>query len=89
VTDDELVFNVLVQLDDEPPAKRIRILAACLAAETAMLTPDELIRELIMVRFKLMRINGVLLSERRANHPLEVAFQLVDEQVRELAPEAE
>lgn len=54
-----------------------------------MLTNEELVKELIRIRFSLMRVNGVLQSERRPNHVLEVAQQLIDEEIRRIAPEVE
>jgi hypothetical protein len=54
-----------------------------------VLTNEELVKELIRIRFSLMRVNGVLHSEGRSNHVLMMAQQLVDEQIQELAPEAE
>jgi hypothetical protein len=86
---DELVSAVLAQLEDESVADRIRILANCLASEIMVLTKDEFAQELIRVRFALMRINGVLMSEGRPNHVLLMAQQLVDEQIEVYAPEVE
>ena len=60
-----------------------------MTGDYVVLSNEELVKELIRIRFMLMRINGVLQSECRANHVLMMAQQLVDEQVQELAPEAE
>lgn len=54
-----------------------------------MLSAEELVKELIRVRFIMMRINGVLASEQRKNHTLLVVEHLVDEEIRRMAPEAE
>lgn len=78
---------VLAQLEDVSKAERVRILATVLANEVVVLTKDEFIQELLRVRFALMRINGVLLSEARPNHVLLMAQQLVDEQIEVYAPE--
>lgn len=89
MTEDELIQAVLAQLDDETLFTRVRVLAQALAKELIVLTKDELATELLRVRFALMRINGVLQSEQRADHVLEVAQRLVDERIRAYAPEAE
>jgi hypothetical protein len=86
---DDVAQAILAQLEDESQFDRVRILAIALATEIRVLTKDEFVQELIRIRFGLMRINGVLQSEQRANHVLEVAQQLVDEQIRVYAPEAE
>jgi len=88
VTED-IAQAILAQLEGESQADRVRILAIALATEIRVLTKDEFVQELIRIRFSLMRVNGVLQSEQRANHVLEVAQQLVDEQIRVYAPEAE
>ena len=87
--EDALVLSVHAQLEDEPPGSRIRVLSLALADEVIMLTKEEFHRELLRIRFGLMRINGVLASEGRPNRALFVAQQLIDEQIEVLAPEAE
>ncbi len=54
-----------------------------------MLSDEELVREVIRVRFALVRINGVLASEGRPIDGLVSAEYLVDWVIRELAPEVE
>lgn len=92
MTDDDYVDAVLAQLEDVHINEQIAIVSIVLTElmkETSVLESRELVSELIRVRFMLMRINGQLQSEQRANHVLEVAQELVDQQVRQLAPEAE
>jgi hypothetical protein len=86
---DDVAQAILAQLEDESQADRIRILATALATEIIVLTKNEFAQELIRVRFALMRINGVLISEGRPNHVLLMAQQLVDEQIEVYAPEVE
>jgi hypothetical protein len=57
--------------------------------DVVVLSNEELIKELIRVRFLMMRINGVLASEKRINHTLIVVENLVDEEIRRIAPEGE
>jgi hypothetical protein len=52
-------------------------------------TDRELLKELIRVRFRLMWINNVLMSEGRPNHVLLMAQGLVDDQLREMTTPAE
>ena len=83
----ELVTAVMAQVEDETLHSRVRILALALGETISMLTKEEFATELIRIRFGLMRINGVLQSEGRPNHVLEMAQQLVDEQIRVQVPE--
>jgi hypothetical protein len=85
----ELIESVLAQVEDATLFTRVRVLSLALAKETEVLAKEEFVSELIRIRFALMRINGVLMSENRTDHILLMAQQLVDERLREYAPEAE
>ena len=89
MTEDELVTAILVQVEDERLHSRVRILARALGETITMLTKEEFATELIRIRFALMRINGVLMSEQRPDHVLLMAQQLVDERIRDYVPEAD